>query len=174
MQMASVGIPDPIEEHAASPPSAPPGGQKSWQELRQAVKKTRKLGGTLLSRVPNTFTFRQIQTSVGTVTRVYFLGVLPGTRENTLLYQDIYPEDYEGSPVEGWSRLLQSFTATPLHGQFSKVEQLLRERKRMGSFGITSYEYDEQSTTFSFPAANSLYYCTDDTDGDAELNVSCQ
>ncbi len=127
-----------------------------------AVRRTRKLAAALINRVPHTFTFRHIYTENGLQTRLYFLGVLPGTRENTLLFVDI-PQAADPSneePLE-WFPLLDSFQAMPAHGQFSKEEQLLRERKRLGSFGITSYDYDTSTSKFVFPACNSIFYCQD-------------
>ncbi|KAI0215431.1 Dipeptidyl peptidase 9 [Lamellibrachia satsuma] len=136
---------------------------KSWSELRQAVRKTRRLASTLLNRVPNTFTFRSISSSNGREVRLYYLGVPQGMRENTLLYVDVpLNENLDGiTPQLEWKLLLEAFHATPLHGKFSKEELLLRERKRVGSFGITSYDYHEASGKFVFPACNGLYMCCD-------------
>ena len=136
---------------------------KSWSELRQAVRKTRRLASTLLNRVPNTFTFRSISSSNGREVRLYYLGVPQGMRENTLLYVDVpLNENLDGIiPQLEWKLLLEAFHATPLHGKFSKEELLLRERKRVGSFGITSYDYHEASGKFVFPACNGLYMCCD-------------
>ena len=139
--------------------------KKSWSELRQEVRKTRRLASTLLNRVPNSFTFRSIRTSNGLEggVRLYYLGVPVGTRENTLLYVDVpCSENLDGAvPELEWKLLLEGFHATPLHGRFSKEELLLRERKRVGSFGITSYDYHEASGKFVFPACNGLYMCCD-------------
>ena len=44
---------------------------------------------------------------------------------------------------------------------FSKEEQLLRERKRLGMYGITTYEFDPESGKFLFPANGSLFTCHD-------------
>lgn len=51
--------------------------------------------------------------------------------------------------------------ATPHQGVYSREEELLRERKRLGVFGITSYDYHAQSGLFLFQANNSLFYCRD-------------
>jgi len=167
--MAAEGAPDPFED--LMPPGAPPpppevneGTQKTWEELRQSVKKTRKLAHSLLYRVPTSFTFRHIETEFGLQTRIYFLGMPLGSRENSLLYADLplelRPESELQEPLE-WKQLLDSFHATPMYGQFSKEEQLLRERKRLGSFGITSYDYNDEIGKFVFPACSSLFLCTD-------------
>jgi hypothetical protein len=43
----------------------------------------------------------------------------------------------------------------------SKEEQLLWERKRLATWGITSYEIHPESGKLVFPAASSLYQCVD-------------
>lgn len=55
----------------------------------------------------------------------------------------------------------QHFQATPHQGAYSREEELLRERKRLGAFGITSYDYHAQTGLFLFQASNSLFYCQD-------------
>merc|ERR1712004_413449 len=122
--------------------------RKQWQELRQAVWRTRKLATSLVNRVPHSFTFRNIQTSVGIKTRLYFLGVPSGNRENTLQFIDI--PQLESFDRSSWEPLLDSFQNCLPHGQYSKEEQLLRERKRLGSFGITSYDYHGDDGKFVF------------------------
>jgi len=51
--------------------------------------------------------------------------------------------------------------ATPHQGAYSREEELLRERKRLGVFGITSYDYHADTGLFLFQASNSLFYCQD-------------
>ena len=165
-KMASVGIPDPVDEGSVSSPLSATCHKKSWEELRHAVRKSRKHAASLLNRVPHSFTFRTVLTPTGPQIRLYFLGVPVGSRENTLLYTDLLNEPKMQLPGEAgiqleWKTLLESFHATPLYGKFSRVEQLLRERKRLGSFGITSYDYNEETGTFVFPACNSLFLCAD-------------
>ncbi|XP_070537358.1 dipeptidyl peptidase 9-like isoform X2 [Ptychodera flava] len=136
--------------------------KKTWQELRTAVKETRRMQTSLANKVPLEFTFRTILTENGPVERLYFLGVYGSGRENTLLYTDISLDNSVGSDSQlQWQPMLESFQATPHLGLFSKEEQLLRERKRMGAFGITSYDIDLQSGRFVFPACSSLFTCTD-------------
>ena len=170
--MASESTQDPFDlQHPPGSPQMPSSpNRKSWEELHQAVRKTRKLATAMMSRVPHTFTFRHIETADGIRTRLYFLGILPSSRENTLLYTNVpQAKDLLDQPLE-WHPLMDAFQATPPHGQFSKEEQLLRERKRLGSFGITSYELDEKSGKFVFPACNSLFHCRD-TLVDGRLSV---
>lgn len=44
---------------------------------------------------------------------------------------------------------------------YSREEELLRERKRLGVFGITSYDFHSESGLFLFQASNSLFHCRD-------------
>ena len=171
--MASELPPYPFEDLSGSPPPMAGSHQRTWSQLRQAVKKTRRLATSVLNRVPHSFTFRHVETDQGTQTRLYFLGVPQGNRENTILYVDLSPELRTEWDLLTWRCLLDSFHATPMHGQFSKEEQLLRERKRLGSFGITSYDYLEERGRFAFPACNSLFLCTDSlAQADGSLVVS--
>lgn len=45
--------------------------------------------------------------------------------------------------------------------RLSREEQLLWERKRLATWGITSYEIHPDSGKLVFPAASSLYQCID-------------
>ncbi|XP_071098891.1 dipeptidyl peptidase 9-like [Haliotis cracherodii] len=157
--MASeVGV-DPYDHVSGSPPQTNTTGKKSWDELRKCVRDTRKLLTALVSSVPTSFTFRNISTDNGTVTRLYFLGVPIKGRENTLLYVDL-PSDFQDY-VLPWQSLLDSFQ--PSSGQLSREEQLMRERKRLGIYGITSYDVVENEGKFVFPACSSLFTCVDNT-----------
>ena len=118
----------------------------------------------MLNRVPHALTFEQ--TVFGW--RLYFLSVPVGHRENTIFYIDFFaeePTDDEKSSVATWCTLLDSFSATASGGsaQMSREEQLLRERKRQRSIGITSYDYQHSvdGGHFAFSAASSIYVCTD-------------
>uniref|UniRef100_A0A671KQG3 dipeptidyl-peptidase IV n=1 Tax=Sinocyclocheilus anshuiensis TaxID=1608454 RepID=A0A671KQG3_9TELE len=83
-------------------------------------------------------------------------------KKNSLLYSEI-PKKIrkEALLVLSWKQMLDHFQATPHHGVYSREEELLRERKRLGVFGITSYDYHAQSGLFLFQASNSLFYCRD-------------
>lgn len=136
----------------------------SWYDLHCNVKATRRLQTTLSNRVPTEFTFQTVQTVEGIRTRLYFLGVPPGNRENTLLYTDLPDDaslasDSQSEPLP-WNPLLVPFRGLN-HMGFSKEEQLLRERKRLGMYGITTYEFDPESGKFLFPANGSLFTCHD-------------
>ncbi|XP_054752150.2 dipeptidyl peptidase 9-like [Lytechinus pictus] len=137
--------------------------KRTWQELHSNVKSMRRIHMLLANRVSLEFTFRVVETENGPRTRLYFLGVPPGNRENTLLHADMPTEEDDGSgdSVSRWKPLLIPFRGLMQTGNFSKEEQLLRERKRMGTFGITTYDCDVESGRFLFPASGSLFTCVD-------------
>jgi len=45
--------------------------------------------------------------------------------------------------------------------RFSREEQLLWERRRVATWGITSYELHQETGKLVFPAASSLFQCLD-------------
>ena len=55
--------------------------------------------------------------------------------------------------------------------QYSKEEQLLRERKRVGAYGITAYDYDASSKTFAFSSGFSVFTVTDADNRIGETSV---
>ncbi|KAK6184810.1 hypothetical protein SNE40_007192 [Patella caerulea] len=149
-----------------SPSRSNNGGKKTWEELRRCVRESRKILTTLVSTIPSSFTFRNIETSTGHKTRIYFLGVPSKGRENTLLYVDVPSVEETNNPnftptVLDWNHLLDAFQSSSGIGQLSREEQLMRERKRLVIYGITSYEVDETVGKFLFPANNNLYVCHD-------------
>lgn len=141
--------------------------KRSWRELHRAVKQTRALQQNFVNRIPHSFTF-----SKG---KLYFLALPKGSRENTLHYIDL-PEQRHNEAnsltdlitIPNWNPVLDAFKISPFSG-FSREEQLLRERKRLGSFGITSYEFDQSSQKFLFPASNGLYTCSDTSTAKQEV-----
>ena len=161
-KMASEFSLDPVNSSHNSPVHRQTEGRKSWAELRDVVRDTRKLVSSLASRVPSCFRFRTEETPEGKITRLYFLGIPPKQRENTLLYVNVPTSPMGITPTLTWCQLLGTFQTTLPLGQMSKEEQLLRERKRMGKYGITSYDMVENEGKFVFPACNSLFVCTDD------------
>lgn len=44
---------------------------------------------------------------------------------------------------------------------YSREEELLRERKRIGTVGIASYDYHRESGTFLFQAGSGIYHVKD-------------
>ncbi|XP_078468803.1 dipeptidyl peptidase 9 isoform X1 [Lampetra planeri] len=136
----------------------------TWEGLRDVIRSSRKHQGLLASKAPHEFIF---VAKNGAPTephshRVYYLGMPFGSRESSLLYSEIPKSiDPDGFMILTWRQMLNHFTATPLFGAYSREEELLRERKRLGTFGITSYDHHKTSGTFLFQASGSLFYCQD-------------
>ncbi|KAK1152553.1 dipeptidyl peptidase 9 isoform X1 [Acipenser oxyrinchus oxyrinchus] len=135
----------------------------SWDGLRDIIHSSRKYSGMIINKAPHDFQFVQKQDDSGPHShRLYYLGMPYGSRENSLLYSEI-PKKVrkEALLVLSWKQMLDHFQATPNHGVYSREEELLRERKRLGVFGITSYDYHPHSGLFLFQASSSLFYCRD-------------
>nr|KAG5687789.1 hypothetical protein BaRGS_017267 [Batillaria attramentaria] len=116
-----------------------------------------KLLTSLAGSVPTSFTFHSAANPTsGKLSRLYFLGIPSKGRENTLLYADII-EDEHDKFVLPWKPLIDTLQPSWSSGQLSKEEQLMRERKRLGSYGITSYDFAEEGGRFVFPANSGLY-----------------
>jgi len=60
---------------------------------------------------------------------------------------------------------LYSFQASPPSGKLSKEEQLLSERKRCVSYGMTDFELHAESGKFVLPVSGSLFGCVDHAGG---------
>jgi len=156
--MASINMLAPYCESSPLPSSMEASSKMSWTEIRQAVCRSHRVASSLLGRMPSTFTFRTVATPDGQCHRLYFLGIQTGHRDNTLLYVDI--RDNGGDEPADIKPLLETFPRISVpYGQLSKEEQLLRERKRLRSFGIMSYDYHEASGRFVFPTSNRLFVC---------------
>uniref|UniRef100_A0AAY4D7Z0 dipeptidyl-peptidase IV n=1 Tax=Denticeps clupeoides TaxID=299321 RepID=A0AAY4D7Z0_9TELE len=135
----------------------------SWDGLRDIIHSSRKYSGMIINKAPHDFQFVQKHDESGPHShRLYYLGMPYGSRENSLLYSEI-PKKIrkEALLVLSWKQMLDHFQATPHHGVYSREEELLRERKRLGVFGITSYDHHARSGLFLFQASNSLFYCRD-------------
>ncbi|MBN3303001.1 DPP9 peptidase, partial [Amia calva] len=136
----------------------------SWDGLRDIIHSSRKYSGMIVNKAPHDFQFVQKQDESGPHShRLYYLGELGEQGASlALLYSEI-PKKIrkEALLVLSWKQMLDHFQATPHHGVYSREEELLRERKRLGVFGITSYDYHAQSGLFLFQASNSLFYCRD-------------
>ena len=169
--MASEVMLDPYDVSSWSPLEPNSGGKRTWEELRKSVRDTMKILTSLGGSVPTSFTFRTASNRAGGfLSRLYFLGIPEKGRENTLLYADI-TDDEHSKFVLPWMCLLDTLQPSWSSGQLSKEEQLMRERKRLGSYGITSYDYVESKGRFVFPANNSLFMCED---SDLTVSVVCQ
>ncbi|XP_037679898.1 dipeptidyl peptidase 9 isoform X3 [Choloepus didactylus] len=137
--------------------------KRSWEGLRSIIHGSRKYSGLIINKAPHDFQFVQKTDESGPHShRLYYLGMPYGSRENSLLYSEI-PKKVrkEALLLLSWKQMLDHFQATPHHGVYSREEELLRERKRLGVFGITSYDFHSQSGLFLFQASNSLFHCRD-------------
>ncbi|XP_025312830.1 dipeptidyl peptidase 9 isoform X3 [Canis lupus familiaris] len=135
----------------------------SWDGLRNIIHGSRKNSGLIVNKAPHDFQFVQkTDESSPHSHRLYYLGMPYGSRENSLLYSEI-PRKVrkEALLLLSWKQMLDHFQATPHHGVYSREEELLRERKRLGVFGITSYDFHSESGLFLFQASNSLFHCRD-------------
>ncbi|KAM9242379.1 dipeptidyl peptidase 9 isoform 3-T3 [Dugong dugon] len=135
----------------------------SWEGLRNIIHGSRKYSGLIVNKAPHDFQFVQKTDESGPHShRLYYLGMPYGSRENSLLYSEI-PRKVrkESLLLLSWKQMLDHFQATPHHGVYSREEELLRERKRLGVFGITSYDFHSESGLFLFQASNSLFHCRD-------------
>lgn len=131
-------------------------GKKTWQEFKEIVCELRKQLSFLSTMAPSSICFRNYSDGR---TRIFFLGSPVNGLETTLLYADI-PKDEDTQPDAQlhWHHVIESIVTT---SKFSKEEQLMLERKRLATWGITSYELHEDSGKLVFPASSTLFHCTD-------------
>uniref|UniRef100_A0A667YSC5 dipeptidyl-peptidase IV n=1 Tax=Myripristis murdjan TaxID=586833 RepID=A0A667YSC5_9TELE len=135
----------------------------TWDGLRKVVHSSRKNTATTINKAPHDFHFVQkLDEASSHSHRLYYLGMPYGSRENALLYSDI-PKKIRRDAllVLSWKPMLDRFQASPQHRGFSREEELLRERKRLGVYGITAYDHHGPSGLFLFQANSSLFYCRD-------------
>uniref|UniRef100_A0A8C4NWB8 dipeptidyl-peptidase IV n=1 Tax=Dicentrarchus labrax TaxID=13489 RepID=A0A8C4NWB8_DICLA len=134
----------------------------TWDGLRKIIHNSRKNTGMVISKAPHDFQFIQKDEASPHSHRIYYLGMPYASRDNALLYSDIPKKVRKDALlVLSWKQLLDHFKASPRHGGFSREEELLRERKRLGVSGITSYDYHRPSGLILFQANSTLYYCRD-------------
>ncbi|XP_059172956.1 dipeptidyl peptidase 9-like [Physella acuta] len=164
---------DTYDLPTASPPKPQLGHKKSWLELRNTTRETRKLITRITPSIPSNFGFRHSFPELDdgeelpvSFTRLYFLGVHEKGKDSTLLMVDIDNVEQE-SEIEKNSN--NTYWMSPVFDSqpgtnavpMSREEQLMRERKRLGTYGITSYELDPDDGLFVIPANNSLFLCRD-------------
>ena len=85
----------------------------SWQSIRQAVRSSRKLQAQLANKIPHNFTFLPYVNEATEFcgSKLLFLGVQPGFRENTLLFVYVQPTHSPSrldNPVQ-WKQAMQFF-----------------------------------------------------------------
>eukprot|EP00061_Rhincodon_typus_P019042 g48480.t1 len=83
-------------------------------------------------------------------------------RENRLFYSEIPREiNKDAVLLLSWKPLLDYFQSVPDYGIYCREEELLRERKRIGTIGIASYDFHKESGMFLFQASNNIYFTVD-------------
>ncbi|XP_031811221.1 dipeptidyl peptidase 8 isoform X2 [Sarcophilus harrisii] len=135
----------------------------SWSQLKKLLADTRKYHGYMMAKAPHDFMFVKKNDPDGPHSdRVYYLAMSGENRENTLFYSEI-PKTINKAAVLmlSWKPLLDLFQATLDYGMYSREEELLRERKRIGTIGIASYDYHPESGTFLFQAGSGIYHVKD-------------
>ncbi|CAG0900198.1 unnamed protein product [Darwinula stevensoni] len=129
--------------------------KRTWLEIKQGVRAATAHFLRMSFKVPSSFTFEKLP---GDKMRVYFLASPAPGRETTLLFTDVGPQQYfsSSSPILNVQPVLSaSFQAQS--GKYSREELQMMDRKRVVTWGITSYEADLKSRQFMFPAAGSLF-----------------
>uniref|UniRef100_A0A5F9DA66 dipeptidyl-peptidase IV n=1 Tax=Oryctolagus cuniculus TaxID=9986 RepID=A0A5F9DA66_RABIT len=135
----------------------------SWSQLKKLLADTRKYHGYMMAKAPHDFMFVKRNDPDGPHSdRIYYLAMSGENRENTLFYSEI-PKSVNRAAVLmlSWKPLLDLFQATLDYGMYSREEELLRERKRIGTVGIASYDYHQGSGTFLFQAGSGIYHVKD-------------
>ncbi|XP_055680825.1 dipeptidyl peptidase 8 [Lutzomyia longipalpis] len=132
--------------------------KKSWSELKGVVAELRRNLMALSSVIPANINFRTL--SDGRI-RIYFLSTPPNGWETTLLYVDIgHTDDITPKRLQ-WNLLLEPTISSLTSTSTSREVQLLLERKRLSTWGISSYELHQGSGKVVFPASSTLYQCHD-------------
>lgn len=131
----------------------------SWCELKGVVNDLRRQLSSLSTMIPTCVSFRALQDGR---TRIYFLSTPHNGWETTLIYADVPNSDHSpGMKLQWHSGIEANFPSLSTSNKFSREELLLWERKRLATWGITSYELHSESGKLVFPAASSLFQCTD-------------
>ncbi|XP_064111314.1 dipeptidyl peptidase 8-like [Macrobrachium nipponense] len=131
------------------------GNSMNWkEEVHQRVRELRRTFLHLSVKTPTDVTFRRLGP---TLLRCYFL-LSPGQgRESTLFYADINIKTTWGNRIV-YQEVLDSGHSF-LWRRTSREEQLLSERRRISTWGITNYELHPSSGTLVFPASSTIFQC---------------
>lgn len=133
----------------------------TWSQLKDIIHNSQQCPSLML-KAPHGFIFVTKDQASPHSHRIYFLGTFFGFKDNTLMYADLPKNIRKGALfVLNWKKLLDHFQASPGHRAVSREEELLRERKRLGFSGISSFEYHRNSGLLLFQANGKLYYCYD-------------
>ncbi|XP_018323379.1 dipeptidyl peptidase 9 isoform X2 [Agrilus planipennis] len=120
-------------------------GKLSWSELKGVVNDLRRQLSSLSSMIPTSVSFRTLADGR---TRIYYLSTPQNAWETTLLYSDI-PSSCQSTSM--------------------REEQLLWERKRLTTWGITSYEIHPESGKIIFSTTGTLFQCIDNGYSNGQL-----
>ncbi|XP_042218680.1 dipeptidyl peptidase 8-like [Homarus americanus] len=139
------------------------GNSLNWREVHLRVRELRRTFLHLSVKTPTDVTFRRLGPSQ---LRCYFL-LSPGQgRESTLFYADINLESVTCGKLanQTWgSRIIYQEVLDSGHSflwrRTSREEQLLSERRRISTWGITNYELHPTSGTLVFPASSTIFQC---------------
>jgi dipeptidyl-peptidase 9 len=140
--------------------------KRSWSQLRSLVDYSRRLSFSLNTDIPSNIKFRQYGPNEQ---RVYYLADDLSKRQRTIKYITINPNQLETNGIT--SNLLINTTSTTTttttinnnnnDNKLTKEEQLLRERQRQTSNGITSFQLDDNLGRFLYRERSDLYYYDD-------------
>ncbi|XP_005990176.1 dipeptidyl peptidase 8 [Latimeria chalumnae] len=135
----------------------------SWSRLKKLLADSRKFHGYLMAKAPHDFHFVKKNDPKGPHSdRIYYLAMSNENRENSLFYSDIPKKVNKGALVMlTWKPLLDCFQATLDGGMYSREEELLRERKRIGTVGIAFYDFHRESGMLLFQTSSGIYYVND-------------
>ncbi|KAB1277069.1 Dipeptidyl peptidase 8 [Camelus dromedarius] len=108
----------------------------SWSQLKKLLADTRKYHGYMMAKAPHDFMFVKRNDPDGPHSdRIYYL------------VRDSEKQSHSQATLD--------------YGMYSREEELLRERKRIGTVGIASYDYHQGSGTFLFQAGSGIYHVKD-------------
>ncbi|KAG9352070.1 hypothetical protein JZ751_020483 [Albula glossodonta] len=136
--------------------------RQSWSDLRKMLAETRRFQSHLVAKPPHEFHFVARNDPDGPHShRVYYLAMSSDSRENSLYYSEIPKKINKNALLFlSWKPLLQHFQSHD-YGEYYQEDELLRERKRIGTQGIVTFDLDRASGTFLFQAGGSVYTVKD-------------
>ncbi|KAJ8417657.1 hypothetical protein AAFF_G00225000 [Aldrovandia affinis] len=142
--------------------------RQSWSDLRKMLAASRRFQARMVAKPPHEFQFVERTDSDALHShRIYYLAMSCDSRENTMYYSEV-PKDINKNALLylSWKPLLQHFQVNS--GEYYQVktlsyqeDELLRERKRIGTQGIVTFDLHQASGTFLFQAGGSVYTVRD-------------
>ncbi|KAG7468007.1 hypothetical protein MATL_G00138230 [Megalops atlanticus] len=136
--------------------------RRSWSDLRNMLAESRRFQGHVVAKPPHEFQFVQKNDPDGPHShRVYYLAMSGDSRENSLYYSEVPKKiNKQALLFLSWKPLLQHFHSHE-YGEYYPEDELLRERKRIGTQGIVTFDLHRPSGTFLFQAGASIYTVRD-------------